>query len=204
MFMKKRLTYLLLCLITSMGFVMAQTTRITGTVISAEDNEPVIGASLVVKGTTTGTVTDFDGTFTLNVPASARTLQVSYIGMEPQEVAITPTMNIVMRADAKTLDEVVVTAMGLTREKKSLGYAVQELKSGELTQAGQLSLTGSLTGKVAGVQVNQFGGTVGASSRITIRGNSSFAADQQPLFVVDGVYLFQMIRNARETITTVG
>jgi TonB-linked SusC/RagA family outer membrane protein len=187
MFMKKRLTYLLLCLITSIGFVMAQTTRITGTVISAEDNEPVIGASLVVKGTTTGTVTDFDGTFTLNVPAGARTLQVSYIGMEPQEVAITPVMNIVMRADTKTLDEVVVTAMGLTREKKSLGYAVQELKAEELTQAGQLSLTGSLTGKVAGVQVNQFGGSVGSSSRISVRGNSSLAADQQPLIVVDGV-----------------
>jgi TonB-linked SusC/RagA family outer membrane protein len=166
---------------------MAQTTRITGTVISAEDNEPVIGASLVVKGTTIGTVTDFDGTFTLDVPTNARTLQVSYIGMEPQEVTISPTMRIVMRTDAKALDEVVVTAMGLTREKKSLGYAVQELKSDELTKAGQLSLTGSLTGKIAGVQVNQFGGTVGASSRITIRGNSSFAADQQPLFVVDGV-----------------
>lgn len=185
--MKKRLTYLLLCLITSIGLVTAQTTKITGTVISAEDNEPVIGASLVVKGTTIGTVTNFDGTFSLDVPASAKTLVVSYVGMEPQEVSIKPTMNIVMRTDARALDEVVVTALGLTREKKSLGYAVQEVKSDELTQAGQLSLTGSLTGKIAGVQVNQFGGGVGSSSRISVRGNSSLANDQQPMIVVDGV-----------------
>ncbi|MDR0431632.1 MAG: SusC/RagA family TonB-linked outer membrane protein [Tannerellaceae bacterium] len=185
--MKKRLTYLLMCLVVSIGLVTAQTTRITGTVISAEDNEPVIGASLVVKGTSIGTVTNFDGTFSLEVPSNARTLLVSYVGMESQEVAIRPTMSITLRTDAKALDEVVVTAMGLTREKKSLGYAVQEVKSEELTQAGQLSLTGSLSGKVAGLQVNQFGGSVGASSRISLRGNSSLAADQQPLIIVDGV-----------------
>ncbi len=185
--MERRLTYLLMCLVLSIGLVTAQTTRITGTVISAEDNEPVIGASLVVKGTTTGTVTNFDGTFSLDVPADARTLVVSYIGMQTQELPIRATMNITLRTDAQALDEVVVTALGLTREKKSLGYAVQEVKSEELTQAGQMSLTGSLTGKIAGVQVNQFGGSVGSSARISVRGNSSLSNDQQPLIVVDGV-----------------
>ena len=184
----KKLIYLLCCLITGIGLVSAQTTRITGTVFADEDGEPVIGASVVVKGATgTGTVTDINGVFTLNVPSGSTTLIVTYIGMMTQEVAISPTMRIILLSDTRQLDEVVVTAMGLTRERKSLGYAVQEVKSGELTQAGQLSITGSLTGKVAGVQINQFGGTVGASSRISIRGNSSFANDQQPLLVVDGV-----------------
>ena len=184
----KRFTFLLSCLLLSIWFVSAQTTRVTGTVISADDNDPVIGASIIVKGSTSvGTITNVNGEFTLNVPSNATTLIVSYIGMVTQEVTVRPTMSIVMQSDAHALDEVVVTALGITREKKSLGYAVQEVKSEELTKAGQLNITGSLTGKIAGVQVNQFGGTVGASSRITIRGNSSFASDQQPLLVVDGV-----------------
>jgi TonB-linked SusC/RagA family outer membrane protein len=107
--------------------------------------------------------------------------------MKSQEAAVSSVMNIVMEADALGIDEVVVTALGLTREKKSLGYAIQEVKSEELTKAGQISVTGSLAGKVAGVQVNQFGGSVGASSRISIRGNSSFSNDQQPLIIVDGI-----------------
>ncbi|MDF9828920.1 SusC/RagA family TonB-linked outer membrane protein [Parabacteroides sp. PF5-6] len=165
----------------------AQTTRVTGTITSAEDNEPVIGASIMVKGAAIGTVTDFNGAFSLDVPADAKVLVVSYVGMASQEVAVRSVVNVMLQTDTQALDEVVVTAMGISREKKSLGYAVQEVKSEELTQAGQLSLTGSLTGKVAGVQVNQFSGTVGASSRISIRGNSSLAADQQPLIIVDGV-----------------
>ncbi len=166
----------------------AQTTQIRGTVISMDDDMPVIGASIVVKGTTTGTVTDLDGNFTLQVPADARFLQISYVGMESQELRISPDMGIIrMASDSQSLDEVVVTAMGLTREKKSLGYAIQEVGSEELTKAGQISVTGALSGKVAGVQVNQFGGTVGSSARISIRGNSSLQNDQQPLIVVDGV-----------------
>jgi TonB-linked SusC/RagA family outer membrane protein len=185
--MKKRLiTNLLLCLFVSMGFATAQT-RVRGTVISAEDREPVIGVSVVVKGTSTGIITAFDGTFSLDVPSEATTLVFSYIGMKTQEVPISPVMNILLEADEHRLDEVVITALGLTREKKSLGYAIQEVKSEELTKAGQISLTGSLAGKVAGVQINQFGGSVGASSRISIRGNSSFSKEQQPLIVVDGI-----------------
>ena len=186
MFMK-RFTYLFFCLLTSIGFTAAQTRTITGTVISSDTQEPVIGASLVVKGTTTGTVTNFDGTFSLDVPDNAKTLVISYIGMKREEMAIKPVMRILLTPDTQNLDEVVVTAMGLTRDKKSLGYAIQEVKSEELTQAGQISVTSSLSGKVAGVQINQFGGGVGSSSRISIRGNSSLSNDQQPLIVVDGV-----------------
>ena len=183
----KRLICLLLCLIGSIGATVAQTLPVEGIVLSAEDREPVIGASIVVKGTTIGTVTNFDGAFTLNVPSSATTLVVSYLGMKSQEVAVRPKVEVLLSTDSRALDEVVVTAMGLNREKKSLGYAVQEVKAGELTKAGATSLTSSLAGKVAGVQINQFGGSVGASSRIAIRGNSSLSADQQPLIVVDGV-----------------
>ena len=186
MFMK-RFTYLFFCLLTSIGFTAAQTRTITGTVISSDTQEPVIGASIVVKGTTVGTITNFEGAFSLDVPSDAKTLVISYIGMKREEMGIKPTMRILLTPDTQNLDEVVVTAMGLTRDKKSLGYAIQEVKSDELTKAGSASLTSSLSGKVAGVQVNQFGGGVGASSRISVRGNSSLAADQQPLIVVDGV-----------------
>ena len=152
----------------------AQTTQVTGTVISMEDNMPVIGASIVVKGTTTGTVTDMDGKFTLEVPSDAHFIQISYVGMEPQELRIKQNMGTIrMASDSQNLDEVVVTAMGLTREKKSLAYAIQEVGSDELTKAGQISVTGALSGKVAGVQINQFGGSVGSSARISVRGNSS-------------------------------
>lgn len=183
----RKITYVLLCLLLSVGVSWAQSAKITGTVTSAEDNEPVIGASIVVKGTTIGTVTNFDGTFELDVPENAKTLVFSYIGMKAKEVTAQTNMKVTLESDSKALDEVVVTAMGLTREKKSLGYAIQEVKSDELTKAGQMSLTSSLSGKMAGVQINQFGGGVGASSRISIRGNSSLGYDQQPMIVVDGI-----------------
>ena len=183
----KKVMYLMLCLIAGINIVMAQNRQITGTVFSAEDNEPIIGASVVVKGTQNGTVTDIDGNYTLSVSPNATTLVVSYLGLKPQEVAIKNGQRIVLESDAQNIDEVVVTAMGLNREKKSLGYAIQEVKADELTKAGAISVTSSLAGKVAGVQINQFGGTVGASSRIAVRGNSSLSADQQPLIVVDGV-----------------
>lgn len=182
----KRLTYLLLCLVLGIGLVTAQTKKVTGTVISAEDSEPIIGASVIVKGTTTGTVTDFDGAFTLDVSSSAKTLLISYVGMIAQEVPIQQVMKVVLQSGSQNLDEVVVTALGLTREKKSLGYAVQEVKSDELTKGGQLNVANSLAGKVAGVQISSAGGQVGASQRIVIRGNSSLGSNE-PLIVVDGV-----------------
>ncbi|MDR0536687.1 MAG: SusC/RagA family TonB-linked outer membrane protein [Tannerellaceae bacterium] len=183
-----KLIYLFCCLFAGACMVAAQTGKVTGTVVSSEDGEPIIGASVKVKGAAVGDITDLNGAFAVTVPANAKTLVISYVGMVSQEVAIKPNLGVIrLVSDTHALDEVVVTALGISREKKSLGYAVQEVKSAELTQAGQMNLSGSLTGKIAGVQVNQFGGTVGASSRISIRGNSSFEKDQQPLIVVDGV-----------------
>ena len=183
----KKVNLLMACLASSIGVASAQTQKVTGQVISAEDGMPVIGAAIIVKGTSIGTVSDLDGKFSLEVPADAKTIFISYVGLKTKEMPVASFLNVKLESDSQALDEVVVTAMGISREKKSLGYAIQEVGAEELTKAGQISVTGALSGKVAGVQVNQFGGSVGASSRISVRGNSSLSADQQPLIVVDGV-----------------
>lgn len=186
--MKERVLMLLVCFFVSLKVATAQTVTVTGVVTSADDGEPVIGASVLVKGTTVGTITGINGDFTIpNVPSSSTTLIVSYVGLITQEVAIkSEKLSIVLKSDAKTLDEVVVTAMGISREKKALGYALQEVKSDEITQAAQLNVVNSLSGKVAGVQITAQGGQIGASQNIVIRGNSSFG-DNAPLIVVDGI-----------------
>ncbi|MEK7718635.1 MAG: SusC/RagA family TonB-linked outer membrane protein [Bacteroidota bacterium] len=168
--------------------VFAQTRQITGVVTSGDDGTSIPGVSVVVKGSTLGTITDMDGKFTLKVPQGAKTLSVTFVGMSATEVALTSASNykVVMQSESVSVDEVVVTALGITRAKKSLGYAVQDVKSAELTKSAQSNVISSLNGKVAGVQINQAGGQIGASSRIVIRGNSSFG-DNQPLIVVDGI-----------------
>lgn len=167
----------------------AQTSRVTGLVTSEEDGQPVVGASILVNGTTLGTITDIDGKFTItNVPSSAKTLRVSYVGMISQDVSIKPgVIKVVLKSDAKALDEVVVTAMGISREKKALGYAVQDVKSDQLTQAANSNLAGALQGKVSGLDVKPSSGMPGASSQITIRGARSFSGDNTPLYVIDGM-----------------
>ena len=186
--MKERMFMLLASFLISWSLAMAQTVTVTGVVTSADDGEPIIGASVLVKGTNTGTITGILGDFTIpNAPSSATTLIISYVGMVSQEVAIQPgTLQVALKSDAKTLDEVVVTAMGISREKKALGYALQEVKSDEITQAAQLNVANSLSGKVAGIQITSQGGQIGASQNIVIRGNSSFG-NNSPLIVVDGV-----------------
>ena len=186
--MKRKLMLLLACLFVGISLVTAQTQKITGVVISEEDGQPVVGASVLVKGTTQGTITDVDGNFNLaNVPSSAKTLQISYIGMQTQEVIIKPTLKVILKADAQKLDEIVVTAMGISREKKALGYAVQDVKSDVLTRAANTDLAGALQGKVSGIDITPSSGMPGASSKITIRGSRSFTGDNTPLYVIDGM-----------------
>lgn len=165
--------------------------RVTGRVISADDGQPIVGASVIVKGTKIGTVTNVDGSFTLNTK-DAKMLRISYLGMAPVEVAAGENLKVTLKPDARALNEVVVTAMGLSREQKSLGYSLQEVSGDILTKAGQQDIGGALAGKVSGVQITQAGGALGASQRITIRGNSSFSgtSTNQPLIVVDGVPFF--------------
>ena len=185
----KKLTYLLFCLFLGIGLVTAQTTQVTGTVISADDGEPIIGASVIVKGTTIGTVTDFDGNFSLSVPSSARTLVVSYVGMVSQEVAVQATIRVTLKSDTQVLDEVVVTALGITRSEKTLGYSATTVKSDDIVSARTTNVANALSGKVAGLQVNTTSSDPGSVSNIVIRGFSSINGDNQPLYVVDGVPL---------------
>ena len=183
----KKFTFILLCLIIGISTVVAQNTKVAGSVISADDGLPVIGASIVVKGTMVGTVTDYDGNFTLEVPSNGKVLIVSYVGMLTQEVPVSPNVRVVLKSDTQNLDEVVVTAMGISKEKKALGYAVQDVKGDKLTQAANSNLAGALQGKVSGLDIKPSSGMPGASSQITIRGARSFSGDNTPLYVIDGM-----------------
>jgi len=185
--MKQRLFLFLLTIIIGVSYAEAQTGKISGVVISSEDNEPVLGATIFVKGTKTATITDADGKFSFqSIPGSAKTLVISFVGMQTKEVVIKPNLKITLSSDDRSLSEVVVTAMGVTKEKKALGYALQEVKGSTLTETAQTNLGTALSGKVAGMQVSTGGGQLGASQRITIRGNGSLG-NNQPLIVVDGV-----------------
>ena len=184
--MKRKLMLLMTCLFIGIGLVNAQISKVTGTVISEEDGLPVVGASVLVKGTTTGTVTDMDGKFTLtNVPSSAKTLMVSFIGLRTQEVEIKPVVNVALKVDTETLDEVIVVAYG-TAKKASFTGSASVMKAGELSAPKQ-SLVKSLQGKVAGVRVGGSTGDPGSDQAILIRGIGSINASSQPLYVIDGV-----------------
>ena len=112
--------------------VVAQNVKVTGTVTSADDGQPVIGASIIVKGTTIGTVTEFDGKFSLDVPQEGKILQISYVGMNTQEVAVKPVVKVLLQSDTQKLEEVVVTAMGITRSEKTLGYSATTVKADDI------------------------------------------------------------------------
>ncbi len=189
--MKRKLMLMLTCLFMSIGLVMAQTSTVTGVVTSDADGEPVVGASVLVVGTSQGTITDIDGKFSIsNVPNSAKTLRVSFIGMQPKEVAITKgNIRIVLLSDAELLDEVVVTAMGITRSEKSLGYSATTVSNEEIVTARTTNVADALSGKVAGLQVSSTSSDPGSVSNITIRGFGSINGSNQPLYVVDGVPL---------------
>ncbi len=184
--MEKRLMTFFACLFLSMGMALAQT-KVSGTVVYQEDNEPVIGASVLVVGTNIGTVTDSNGQFSLTVPAGKSQLRFTYVGMEPLEISARPNMRIVLRSGDTNLDEIVVTAMGLTRQKKSVGYAIQELSADDLNKVGTSSIGSALQGKLTGVDIRTSSGTPGASTQIQIRGARSFDGNNAPLYVVDGM-----------------
>ncbi len=186
--MRKFALLLVLLLFAGVQVVLAQTT-ITGVVTSAEDGQPIPGAAVQVKGTTTGVTTDVNGRYSLRVPANAQVLQFSFVGMTTKDVTIgTQTViNVVLETEAVDIEGVVVTALGISREKKALGYAVEEVKADELNQTRSGNLITSLSGKVSGVSITSASGNMGGSSRITIRGIKSVSGNNQPLFVVDGV-----------------
>ncbi len=170
-----------------MGFAIAQTKTITGTVFSEEDGAPVVGASVLVEGTTIGTITDIDGNFTLNrVPDSAKDLKVSFIGLQTQFVRIKDQLKIYLKSDAELLDEVMVVAFG-TAKKSAFTGSAGVLETDKIAQRQTSNVANALAGQVAGVQLTSKTGEPGKSPEIRIRGIGSISAGNTPLYVVDGV-----------------
>ena len=183
----KKILFVLTCLFCSVAMMASIT--VTGTVISAEDGLPVIGASVLEKGTSNGTITDFDGIYELTVADDA-VLVFSYVGLSSQELKVSgPVMDVTLKGDAIAMEEVVVTAMGVVQEKKRLNFAVQNIGGDALTENKSANFVNSLQGKIAGVSVTNSGGSPNAGSQIIIRGISSVNTSQsnEPLFILDGV-----------------
>ncbi|MGN1246587.1 MAG: SusC/RagA family TonB-linked outer membrane protein [Muribaculaceae bacterium] len=168
------------------GFAaVAQTMKATGTITDAS-GEPLIGATVMLKGTKRGTTTDADGRFSIDAP-NGSTLIISYVGMVTREVKVGGAPVNVKLEGGTALDEVVVTALGIKRDRKSLGYAVDDINAEELMKNKNTNAINSLAGKIAGVSITQSSGSAGAGSQIILRGGTSLERDNQPLFVVDGV-----------------
>ena len=184
--MEKRLTMLLACLFLMLGGVMAQT-KVSGSVTSEDDGQPVIGASIVVQGTKTGVVSDVNGHFTLTVPAGKK-ITVSYIGMETQTLTPQSNMNIVLTSDRTSLDEVVVTGMQ-KMDKRLFTGATTKVDASKAKLDGVADISRSLEGRVAGVSVQNVSGTFGTAPKIRVRGATSIYGSSRPLWVVDGVIM---------------
>ncbi|BDD10350.1 SusC/RagA family TonB-linked outer membrane protein [Fulvitalea axinellae] len=189
--MNKKVLLLSLILTLFSSFAWAQGKTVTGTVISEEDGEPIPGVNVQVKGKTAGTITDFEGQYTV-VVSDGDILTFSFIGLATQEVEIgnRSKIDVTMSADLKKLDEVIVTAIGIKREERSLGYSATAVKSEALTEAAPQDVMSALKGKVAGLQISSAGGAPGSSSNVLLRGMSTITGSNQPLYVVDGVPMY--------------
>jgi TonB-linked SusC/RagA family outer membrane protein len=183
--MKKLLLMLSFFLIASYSW--AQDRTVSGTV--TDKDGPLPGVNVIVKGTTIGTTTDLDGNYKLSVSSDAEALVFTYIGYEKTEVTIgsKSVIDVTLNPDVQQLGEVVVTALGVSREKRSIGYSTQSVDGEKLAESRETNIINSLQGAVAGVQIQGSQGAMGGSSRITIRGANSFLGENQPLFVVDGM-----------------
>ncbi|WP_027125926.1 SusC/RagA family TonB-linked outer membrane protein [Gelidibacter mesophilus] len=187
--MTKKVLKLLLVFGILCTYGMQAQTTVNGTVVDAASSLGLPGVSVVVKGTSQGVTTDFDGNYSIEVATAESTLQFSYVGFTTQEVVVNgkTVINVSLVEDVSQLDEVVVTALGIKRERKSLGYAVQEVKGETLTETRESNVANALSGQVAGVQVIKGSNGPASSSKIVLRGNSSLVGDNQPLIVVDGI-----------------
>lgn len=194
--MRKFTLLLALMFFIGMQVTQAQTRTITGTVTNADDGSTIPGVSVVVKGTTYGTTTDLDGKYTLSVPEDATSLIFSFVGMKTKEMSIGGgnVINVVLEPEATAIEGVVVTALGISREKKSLGYATQEIGGDELNTVKGDNFINNLQGKASGVQVKP-SGNMGGSTNLIIRGSSSITGNNQALIVIDGVPVNNDINN---------
>ena len=182
--MEKRIKMLFACLFLCVGMAMAQT-KVSGTVLSYEDNEPVVGAAVRVVGTNTGVVTDASGKFTITCPAGKNTLNISYVGMEPIQVSARANMRILLKSDSKNLDEIIVVAFGKAKKSAFTGSA-KVVNSETLSQSQTSNVTTALSGTVPGVTLTSSNGAPGSSPTIRVRGFSSLNAGKDPLIIVDG------------------
>ncbi|WP_332369424.1 carboxypeptidase-like regulatory domain-containing protein [Spirosoma telluris] len=168
--------------------VLAQDAAVTGRVTSSDDGSGLPGVSVVVKGTSRGTTTDVNGNYRLNVEATT-TLTFSFVGFKSQDIVVgsQSTINVVLTADASTLNEVVVTGFGIQRTEREIGTSIARISNAQITQAAPINVANGLTGKVSGLQINTTNNGVGAGVRLTLRGNRSFLGNNQALLIVDGV-----------------
>ena len=183
--MKERLTMLVACLLLMVGGAIAQT-KVNGTVVNQLDNEPVIGASIMIVGTNDGTVTDANGRFELTMPEGRKTLRITYVGMEPLEVSARPNMRIVLTDDENSLSEIVVTGYGVTRKAAFTG-AASTVGSKTISNKTDANPIKALDGSVSGLQLTMTSGQPGAPATVFIRGRNSLNSGTQPLYVIDGV-----------------
>lgn len=185
---QKLLCFFLLCTML-LGVVHAQERRISGKVTSAVDGSPLPGVSVIIEGSTIGTQTDGEGNYSLAVPNSAKAITFRYIGFTPQtlDIGTANTVNAVLDGGTAELSEVVVSALGLSREKKTLGYSSTQVGNEELTRVAPTNLVSGLQGKVAGADISTTSGSPGGSSKVVLRGFSSISGSNQPLYVVDGI-----------------
>ncbi|UKJ07692.1 SusC/RagA family TonB-linked outer membrane protein [Solitalea lacus] len=186
--MKKRLLYFMAVLLLVANAAVAQNRTITGTVTDKTDGGPIPGASILVKGSSIGAQTNIEGKYSIAIPQGS-TLVFKFVGYTTKEVTVgaSTTVNVSLEQDSKQLGEVVVTALGISRDKKALGYSANSISKEELTKAAPVSMMDGLQGKVAGAEISSQSGAPGASSKVVLRGYASLTGNNQPLYVVDGV-----------------
>ena len=189
--MKRNLLLMVALLFMSIGLAMAQTLTVTGTVVSESDGQPVAGAYVLVNGTTLGTITDAEGRFGIReVPADAKEIIVTFLGMSTASAPVqAEPLKIVMHEDVTYLEETIVTAMGISRSEKAIGYAATKVDGDEIAASRNANALDALQGKVAGLQIQATSSDPGSANSVTIRGFSSINSSNQPLYVVDGVPL---------------
>ena len=198
--MSKRLSLVLAGFMLSIGMALAQTT-VSGTVISAEDNEPVIGASVMIKGTTTGTVTDIDGRYTISSPHSNPQLVISYVGMKTVTIKGGQNIKTVLQNDDRTLQEVVVTGIQ-KMDKRLFTGATTKVSAEDAKLDGVADVSRALEGRAAGVSVQNVSATFGTAPKIRVRGATSIYGSSSPLWVVDGVIMEDAVNVSADDLSS--
>ncbi len=200
--MKQKLILFFSLILFTLSSAFAQQRTVTGTVTDANEGSPLPGVTIVAQGSRAlGTITNADGKYSLSIPDNVDALIFSFVGMETKTVNIgtSNVVNVVLEPSSESLDEVVVTALGIRREVKALGFSAQEIGENDLSASRETNVANYLTGKVAGVQVSKTAAGAGGSTNVVIRGNSSISGSNQPLYVVDGIPIINYSNDSRSS-----